>query len=496
MVHVRRIGLIVAISAAFYGLLLGLIAGGGWVFYTGIWGPERHIPVAVFGLVVAIVALWTGFTGWRVPPTDGLPVNAAEQPKLFALFVEVAETMQLPMPSRVFLVGEANASVSHVGGWMGIGGRAEFCIGLPLVATLSRRELQSVFAHELGHFRRGDQRLGLWILRARDGLLRIVKNLRFTTFLNWPLRAYAGLFLRLTQSYSRQQELAADADAATLVGKDAYTRALQAGERVDALFTLFLEAHYFAMLAAGLRPPLAAGLVTFLESPLAKELGREWESVAQDDPGTPYDSHPPLAQRIEWLSEVTQPARLEEGTDGPALELVQNLARCEERLVEIAFGVRLKAVDWESGARTMLTRMWNVIAFDECLKLRDATVADFGQLLGSSDLAERLRIDPKVVGGDGESADVAKHMLGVLLAHQLVRSGFEIDAQPGYDIVLHKGKARVLPFRVGSKDPEDTSGDPDGMFEDQAWRAWCNEHGLGDIALGGQEARPLARELV
>ena len=62
------------------------------------------------------------------------------------------------MPDRFHLMGDANAFVAPVGGWMGFFARPVMGVGLPLLQGLSTSELASVLAHEFGHFQRGDTR--------------------------------------------------------------------------------------------------------------------------------------------------------------------------------------------------------------------------------------------------------------------------------------------------------------------------------------------------
>lgn len=50
-------------------------------------------------------------------------------------------------------------------------------VGIPLLHLLSERGFRGVIAHELGHYRGGDTRLGPWIYRTREAIGRTIAQL-------------------------------------------------------------------------------------------------------------------------------------------------------------------------------------------------------------------------------------------------------------------------------------------------------------------------------
>ena len=79
-----------------------------------------------------------------------------EAPLLFALIGELCRAMNAPIPSRVDIDCDINASASFRSGLGSLFGRdVKLTIGLPLVAGLTLQQFVGVLAHEFGHFTQG-----------------------------------------------------------------------------------------------------------------------------------------------------------------------------------------------------------------------------------------------------------------------------------------------------------------------------------------------------
>jgi len=82
--------------------------------------------------------------------------------------------------------------------------------------------------------------------------------------LRLPFLWYGRLFLRVTQSVSRQQELAADALAARTVGVRPMIDGLRTLARGSIAFDVYWRQEVVPLLEAGFQPPLAEGFSRFL----------------------------------------------------------------------------------------------------------------------------------------------------------------------------------------------------------------------------------------
>jgi Zn-dependent protease with chaperone function len=133
-------------------LVVGVVAGG---FYLGSFAGILGVKVAWIAIPVA----WALFSAvrdvWRSRPEPmaGVELDRRPQPAFWAVVDDLADRMQTERPQRVVVNGTVNAAVTQVGG------HREMVIGLPLLAGMSRDELVSVLAHELGHFASGHTRV-------------------------------------------------------------------------------------------------------------------------------------------------------------------------------------------------------------------------------------------------------------------------------------------------------------------------------------------------
>ena len=80
-----------------------------------------------------------------------------EQPLLFDFVERICKTVGAPMPKRIDVDAEVNATASYRNGWLSLlqPNDLVLTIGMPLVKGLTARELGGVFAHEFGHFSQG-----------------------------------------------------------------------------------------------------------------------------------------------------------------------------------------------------------------------------------------------------------------------------------------------------------------------------------------------------
>jgi Zn-dependent protease with chaperone function len=178
-------------------------------------------------------------------------------------------------------------------------------VGLPLLQELTVSQLQGVLAHEFGHYHGGDVKLGPWIHKTRAAIGRIVLMLADSgsvvlQIAHLPFVWYGEFFLRFTQAISRNQELAADSLAAQTVGRECFFSGLKAVHAGGVAFEMYWRGLVAPVLASGFRFPLASGFAQFRSSALLVDrldalVDRSSNSAAG---ATPYDSHPPLGERL------------------------------------------------------------------------------------------------------------------------------------------------------------------------------------------------------
>ncbi|MDQ1068711.1 M48 family metallopeptidase [Streptomyces canus] len=268
--------------------------------------------VAIAWAVVRILLLTRRSA--REEPPHGLVLTPDAQPRLWQRVREVAAQVGTPAPMELLLVPEVTAFVRQSGG------PRRLYIGAPLLLGLAEGELDAVLAHEMGHYAGGDVRLAALVWAARERLQRTLIALRERDarqqqrdagkspgpdhYLAKVFTTYAHLCLRATQSVSRRQELAADRVAARIAGRGHMTAALRRLPALEAAHDVYLT-HYALMgHAEGFAPPAGevhAGFSRFLADDARRHQLAEVERDPSPEPTSPYDSHPPIVERIAVL---------------------------------------------------------------------------------------------------------------------------------------------------------------------------------------------------
>jgi Zn-dependent protease with chaperone function len=377
--------------------------------------------LAIAWCVVRVVLLGRRRGDRREGPC-GLSLTPREQPDLWRRVRDLAERVGTRPPGEIRVVPGAGAMVQEDARWLGlVAGERRLFLGVALLIGLPEDELDAVLAHELGHYAHDDTRLGglLWALRSR--LLNTVVTLRHRAaveeaghratfaaraarrraagkpppvernptrgpehFLALVFAAYAGLCLRLTEAVSRRQEYAADLTAARIAGRDVTAAALRRIPVLEAADDLYLSGYALMGREAGLLPPQGqfygglahlladdtrrAELRTLAEEPLPEVTPQE---------RSPYDTHPPTADRIAALEALPDDGRTPAPVRRPASALLRSpdrlLAELERAVLSPAalsarrvpwaeLPSRTRRESWARGAEPLLEAMAQVAA--------------------------------------------------------------------------------------------------------------------------------------
>lgn len=153
-------------------VLLSSLAGGIYVLIFRVIlyiGPLLGGTVAVFFMFKPLLA--------RAPKrAQAIELNPAQHPRLYQFIAHLADLLRVPLPRRIYLDCELNASAGFRGGWLSVLSRdLALTLGLPLVAGLNTRQFAAVVAHELGHCTQSfAMRLGFVINRIDRWFVRVV----------------------------------------------------------------------------------------------------------------------------------------------------------------------------------------------------------------------------------------------------------------------------------------------------------------------------------
>ncbi|MFF4112457.1 M48 family metalloprotease [Streptomyces sp. NPDC001714] len=354
----------------FYLLSLVLLAVAAVLDVAAVqWAPDAFAGKIVIVSLLLAIPVVRGMFMLRTPKGEdppGLLVTEADEPRLWALVRELAAATGTRAPDAVVLTGDVNAAVSEEPRLLGLRpGPRRLYLGVPLLTGLTEARLKAVLAHEYGHFTGGDTRLSALAVRGRVQIARTVGHFHaradskeaaerarqekaaarrtakgrqakeidtagagITYRLMAALyTAYARLYMRATLSTARAQEYAADLAAARIAGRDATASALREIPVLSAAHDFYLDAYATLGLPARQLPPRGqffGGFGRMLTAREAELAGLRKELPSE--PGSPYDSHPPIADRVRRIEELPTDGRgAEDG--GPPLALLADPAR-------------------------------------------------------------------------------------------------------------------------------------------------------------------------
>ncbi|MEV6241800.1 M48 family metalloprotease [Lentzea sp. NPDC051838] len=325
-----RAAIAVALLVGFYVLAFGLIGGLlALEAYALINRPFVGVKLAL--LVVPVVfALVKGLISLERREQDEVPgtlVTPAEQPALWDLVRRLAADVGTRPPDEIRILAAVNAGVAEDTRFLGLRVvKRRMFIGAPLLTSFTEKQLIAVLAHELGHYANKDTRLAGVVVSGRDAMLRAGSHMNtehwFQRMIAKLFRGYAKLYLRVSQAISRRQEFAADRFSASLAGSSAASSALRELPVIDAAWDLFTDRHLTVAWELGYLPTtFFDGFARLRTSP---ELHEELEEIRQhpSDPDRgPYDSHPPLQDRIAAIDALALEPSSGWG-DRPAVELL------------------------------------------------------------------------------------------------------------------------------------------------------------------------------
>jgi Zn-dependent protease with chaperone function len=473
-----RAALAVALMVGFYGLALAVAGGLAWIPYAELRYADRlHPKLAFFCLAGSFIILRS-----IVPRRDrfeppGPALAAAGQPRLLAEIRKVAAATGQAMPSDVYLAPDVNAWVSQRGGVMGFGSRRVMALGLPLLQVLSVSQLRAVLAHEFGHYHGGDVKMGPWIYKTSQALVRTLQGLAgHSGLLSKPFELYARLFFRVSHAVSRHQEHLADILAARVAGAAALAGGLKAVHFAGLAFAPYWAQEVSPVLDAGFLPPLAVGFARFIEQPrIAEGLRQAVEEEAAGGKHDPYDTHPSLRERLAALAKL--PSGPAPADAARALALLDGVAELERRLLATLADRKqvqaLAPVTWEEIGTKVLLPQWCAFLREHGFALSGVTPAALPSLDWTAvgrKLARSVRKD------DADPLRLADSAVGAALGLALARAGFAVEAPPGSPIVLAGRGSRVDLFTLRER----LTSRPE---ERQAWLALCAAAGIAETDL-------------
>ncbi len=304
---------------------LEVLVQGAMLVWLSFWGTA-FFTQSYFPKLIIIAALLVLFGIWHIvkgifkklPPEEGIEgevVTREAAPALWARIDALAEKTGTAPPDHIvagidtnFYVTEAPLTVNQ----QQLNGRKLY-VSIPLLRQLNQEQADGVMVHELTHLREGDTAAGALLgpkLHRFDLYTQLMSQNVATLVVYYPLALYRMLFELAWQRNSREREFVADRAAAQVIAPAAIIESLikvsaYAGYRAEVERDLFNHKTRHNS-GPGISQAIASGLVQHVHSDGFISMMRE-----QNVP-PPFDSHPPLAERMHNVGHVVEEQRYAE----------------------------------------------------------------------------------------------------------------------------------------------------------------------------------------
>ncbi|NAS31965.1 M48 family metalloprotease [Flavobacteriaceae bacterium R38] len=246
----------------FFIIYLAALYGSFYLVYHAIFYDITHVNKLTIILKIGAVGMSVMFSLFMIKflfkkqqnKNDfNIEIKKEEHPKLFDFINKLSRETNAPLPKKVFVNHEINASVFYNNTILSLflPTKKNLLIGLGLVNGLNLSEFKAVLAHEFGHFSQSSMRLGSYVYMANQIIYGMVydrdywdqmydswrnSDIRLAIFawllmpIVWGTRQlmiliYKGINI-LQSSLSRQMEYHADLVAVSVTGSDAIINGL------------------------------------------------------------------------------------------------------------------------------------------------------------------------------------------------------------------------------------------------------------------------------
>ncbi len=316
----------------------------------------------IFRILMALVII-RGLIVWK-KPHKGYEITSEDEPALFLLIEDVAKRVGTEMADEVRLYPNSAIGVYETSNLLRIffPGHRILMLGIASIPALTVSEFKAILAHEFAHFSRRDTFYNRFIARAGFAFSNVLSGLKLNILwvmnpIYWYLSFFYYIFLSLVGSFSRQREFSADAIAARVFGSECFSSALKnysidssvfEGMSMKEAVVYANEGKYIENIYNYHRKYKAQ-----LPSHVIESMEKNVSTISE----TPFQTHPPLQQRIENVKKLGYETD-EDGHQSSASLLFKDSVQIEKVLTSFLYsmvlpraleGVPVKADEYQFG---------------------------------------------------------------------------------------------------------------------------------------------------
>lgn len=289
------------------------------------------------------------------------------------------------------------------------------------------------------------------------------------------------MFLRVTQAISRQQEYAADEQAARIAGAQPTIEGFRKAPGIAIAFKAFWNTEVVPILRSGFYPQLAEGFSQFLTTrSIADSLVRVSEEIIKRQQANPYDTHPTLRERIAAIEALRVTDYVHDDT--PAISLLNDVPAMEQELFTHMFGAasmsELKPIAWQNVGEQVYIPQWQTVTEQYAAALQGVALVSLPEFLHfPNPLTRQVQQSARKSLTKEELDEATTYILGAALSITLLQQGWKLlESMPGQAFSLRKDDSHIEPFTQ-------ISNLASGELTVEEWRRQCEQFGISNLML-------------
>ncbi len=482
------------LSIGYYLLAFSLVILLLLLSYFHLKYSDSVYPYIIFVSVSgAFVILWSTIPRSSKFIKPGPLISPKDYPSLFKEIEYISKVAQQKAPDEVYLTLEVNAWVTERSSFFGFGTKRVMGVGLPLLQLLTVSQLRSILAHEFGHYYGGDTKLSPIAYKTR---MRIERTIKILTQLQSNLvnifLAYGRMFLKVTASLSRTQELKADTFAAQISGSQNFINALKVVHSAGDILDTFWKNEMAPVLRAECKPVLMKCFKRYINAqPIKEIMDKNLDNEIRYPLVSIYNTHPTLKERITNIEE--QNFGSVDELNSAAISLLGNINIAENQLLEFCINKtkydKLKEIDWKNFDEAYIA-IWkaDLIKFLPALNgvIIDSLPADYmGLVEFTAKIAKCLDMEIEFEQGKLLSNSIIGEAISVILYNW----GWQLKVMPGDKVVLCCNGNEIEPFTILYNLSK-------CKLDMQEWGGFCKDIGVHGIELGDRSVLKIDENLI
>jgi Zn-dependent protease with chaperone function len=464
----------------YYGLACGmllLLIGGPALMSLITFNPFAFLFYGVFCFPPAVMLVISMLPRFKKEVRKGVPLPQQDHPELYNNVAAICAACQLESKYEIAVDLSLNASLDLTKR------RGEslliITLGLPLFAFLSVSQLQSILAHEIGHYFHHDIPFG----RLTYTLLQQVERsilflLKAKSPLFEPFLAYQNYFLKQISPFSKQQERLADAFSLTFEHPKQIIDTLTFLHAAAELYEQYLNTTLELVNESQRLPPCISEFQRIFALTKFQERYEEAVTRSLRHVSNASESHPSLAERIAAIKQVPTSLVPSPDTRGAYVLLHQDFLSLEKACLALVLSEVPAHTSWEAMLTEHLEPAWKQhihryqkVLCDVTLWNLDEVNTSYRYIYGIVD----IDTEDEVTEHTGRA--ILNQLVGTLLYFICKERGWRLEYAPGFFLVFHNGEDEVTPFEVLSRLST-------FQYDKKEWQRLVKSHHLEEVNLG------------